>query len=233
MPAADPRPRRSRLGLALAVLLPALIAAGAVLWLGTREEDDAPATATARGTQAPRTLGARASRALRPVVATEGQAGVRGNDLEDLAGGVRPAVPDRIAIPAARVDTVVDAVGTGPGGAIRVPSLGRAGWYEGGARPGEPGRAVVIGHLDTKRGPGLFARVPSLRNGADIRITDRRGRVHDFLVVGRAQVPKDRFPTGEVYGGSGRPVLVLVTCGGPYDRETGYRDNILVYARAA
>ena len=48
------------------------------------------------------------------MVATSGRGGVRGNDLEDLAGGVRPAVPDRIAIPAARVDTVVDAVGTGP-----------------------------------------------------------------------------------------------------------------------
>ena len=233
MPAAEDPPRRSRLGLALAVLVPALIAAGAVLWLGTRDRDEAPAPVTAQGAQSPRTLGARASRSLRPVVATAGRGGVRGNDLEDLAGGVRPAVPDRIAIPAARVDTVVDAVGTDRGGAIRVPSLGRAGWYDGGPRPGEPGRAVIIGHLDTERGPGLFARVPSLRTGEGIRITDRRGRVHDYLVVGRAQVRKDRFPTQEVYGGSGRPVLVLVTCGGPYDRETGYRDNILVYAKAA
>ncbi len=233
MPAAETRPRRSRLGLALAVLLPALIAAGAVLWLGARDDDEPSPPATAKRTETPRTLGARASRSLRPVVATEGRGGVRDNELEDLAGGVRPAVPDRIAIPAAHVDTVVDAVGTGPGGAIRVPSLGRAGWYDGGPRPGEPGRTVIIGHLDTKRGPGLFARVPSLRTGEDIRITDRRGRVHDYRVVGRAQVRKDRFPTQEVYGGSGRSVLVLVTCGGPYDQETGYRDNILVYARAA
>lgn len=233
MPAADPAPRRSRLGLALAVLLPALIAAGAVLWLGTRENDEPAPPATAKRTETPRTLGARASRGLRPVVATAGRGGVRGNELEDLAGGVRPAVPDRIAIPGARVDTVVDAVGTGSGGAIRVPSLGRAGWYQGGPRPGEPGRAVIIGHLDTKRGPGLFARVPSLRTGQDIQITDRRGRVHDYRVVGRAQVRKDRFPTEEVYGGSGRTALVLVTCGGPYSEGQGYRDNILVYARAA
>ena len=110
------------------------------------------------------------------------------------------------------------------GGAIRVPSLGRAGWFEGGPRPGEPGRAVIIGHLDTKRGPGLFARVPALRA--------RRGH-HDHRPAratctlpggrARAQVRKDRFPTEEVYGGSARPVLVLVTCGGPYDqgRATG------------
>ena len=166
------------------------------------------------------------------MVATAGRAGVRGNDLEDLAGGVRPAVPDRIAIPGARVDTVVDAVGTGHRGAIRVPSLGRAGWYDGGPRPGEPGRAVIIGHLDTKRGPGLFARVPSLRPGDAIRITDRRGRLHGYQVIGSARVRKDRFPTEAVYGGTGGSALVLITCGGPYDPDDGYRDNVLVYARA-
>jgi len=232
VPATDPPSRRSRLGLALAVLLPALIAAGAVLWLGGRDGGDTAAPASAARSQAPRTLGARASRALRPVVATTGRAGVRGNDLEDLAGGVRPAVPDRISIPGARVDTVVDAVGTGPMGAIRVPSLGRAGWYDGGPRPGEPGRAVIIGHLDTKRGPGLFARVPALRPGDAISITDRRGRLYGYQVIGSARVRKDRFPTKDVYGGGGGSALVLITCGGPYDPDEGYRDNVLVYARA-
>ncbi len=235
MPAADPRPRRSRLGLALAVTVPALLAAAAVLWIGAAQSKDPPRppAATVRSDSTPRTLGARASRSLRPVVATSGHSGVRGNDLEDLAGGVRPAVPDRIAIPAAHVDTVVDAVDTDRGGAIRVPSLGRAGWYDGGARPGEPGRAVIIGHLDTQRGPGLFARVPRLRDGEAIKLTDRRGQVRTYRVVGRAQVRKDRFPTEEVYGGGGRSALVLVTCGGPYTEGQGYRDNILVYARAA
>jgi sortase (surface protein transpeptidase) len=110
--------------------------------------------------------------------------------------------------------------------------VGVAGWFSGGPRPGERGRAVVIGHLDRRRGPGLFARVPRLRPGAPITITDRAGDVHRFRVVGGAQVKKDRFPTGEVYGRAARPVLVLVTCGGPFRRGHGYRDNVLVYARA-
>jgi hypothetical protein len=36
-----------------------------------------------------------------------------------------------------------------------------------------------------------------------------------------------------VYGDADAPVLVLVTCGGDYDPERGYSDNVLVYARAA
>ena len=51
--------------------------------------------------------------------------------------------------------------------------------------------------------------------------------------MGGAQVQKARFPTESVYGGGRRPVLVLVTCGGPYVEGRGYRDNVLLYARAA
>ena len=111
--------------------------------------------------------------------------------------------------------------------------MGRAGWFRGGPRPGEAGRSVIIGHLDTKSGPGLFARVPDLLPGTVVSVTDRRGDVWEYNVVGAAQVPKDRFPAEDVYGGSARPVLVLITCGGPFTEGEGYRDNVLVYARPA
>jgi sortase (surface protein transpeptidase) len=116
---------------------------------------------------------------------------------------------------------------------IEVPPAGWAGWYSGGARPGEPGRAVVIGHFDTSEGAGVFERVPSLDRGALIEVTDDRGDVHSYRVVGVTQVRKQRFPTRAVYGHSRNPVLVLVTCGGPYVAGRGYRDNVLVYARSA
>jgi hypothetical protein len=92
---------------------------------------------------------------------------------------------------------------------------------------------VVIGHLDSRSGPGLFALLPGVRDGTDVKVTDEAGEVHRFKVVGKAQVPKATFPSSAVYGPSSRPVLVLITCGGPYSESTGYRDNVLVYARAA
>ena len=238
-PEAARRPRRRwfRAGLATAIVVPAAIAAGAVLWLAADEEstvepDGRAAAELAKEAEAPRTLGPRATRSLRPILARRGRSGVQSIPLEGIEGGVRPAPPQRIAIPDAGVETVIDPVGTRKG-EIEVPELGRAGWFEGGPRPGETGRAVVIGHLDTKRGPGLFARVPRVPVGAGVRITDRRGDVHRYEVVGRVQVRKDRFPTAQVYGGAASPVLVLVTCGGPYTEGRGYRDNVLLYARAA
>jgi sortase family protein len=231
------RPSARFVALLLAsVLVPASLAAGAVLLLAN-SDGDAPPRATgsvsdlAREASAPRTLGAAVTRSLRPVLAERGRAGVQPSPLEPIEGGVRPAPPDRISIPAAHLDTVVEPVGTREG-QIEVPGIGKAGWYDGGARPGEPGRAVIIGHLDTKRGPGLFARIPTLEKGARIEVTDRRGDVRAFTVVGSAQIEKSRFPTDEVYGGAGRPSLVLVTCGGPFSEETGYRDNVLVFARS-
>jgi len=92
---------------------------------------------------------------------------------------------------------------------------------------------VIIGHLDTRRGPGLFARVPGLERGSAIAVTDRRGTEHRYTVIGTAQVEKAHFPADEVYGGAKAPVLVLVTCGGPFVEGKGYRDNVLLYARAA
>jgi len=169
---------------------------------------------------------------LRAVIAQPGTAGLRVDPLERLTGGLRPATPARISIPAARVDAPVDEVRVRRG-AIEVPKLGRAGWLEVGPRPGEPGRAVIIGHLDTRQGPGLFARVPKLKPRHDIAVVDARGGVHRYEVVGSAQVEKRSFPAKAVYGTSRRPVLVLITCGGPYLPGRGYRDNVLVYARAA
>jgi hypothetical protein len=142
----------------------------------------------------------------------------------------RPASPRWISIPAAGVAARVESVAARRG-VLRVPAVGVAGWYRGGPRPGEAGRAVVIGHLDTKTGPGLFARVARLVPGATVSITDARGDVWSYDVVGAAQVHKDDFPAEQVYGGSANPVLVLITCGGPFSEEEGYRDNVLVYAR--
>lgn len=169
---------------------------------------------------------------LRPVIAAPGRAGFEPPALESLDGGIRPAEPARISIPAANVDATIEPVRATRRG-IEVPDVGRAGWLDAGPRPGEAGRSVVIGHLDSGTGPGIFARLPRVPAGTRIDVTDRRGEVHSYRVVGAAEVDKRDFPNESVYGASANPVLVLITCGGPYEEGRGYRDNVLVYARGA
>jgi len=229
--------QRSWRGLAAAAIVPGVTAAAIVLLTAGDSRPSVPtgpsAPALARLADLPplRVRIPPQPRSLNPVVPVEGRIGVRVNRLQKIAGGIRPAPPGRIRIPDADVDAGIQAVHARSDG-IEVPPPGWAGWYAGGARPGEPGRAVVIGHFDTTDGPGVFERVPSLDRGERIDITDNRGTVYTYRVVGVTRVHKSRFPTRAVYGPSQHPVLVLVTCGGPY--EAGhYRDNVLVYARSA
>ena len=220
------------MGLALAVVLPAVFAGGAVMLAG----GSAPAGVEGAGTPAALARAAElparaAGTPLRPLAPARGAARLGPQRLERVDGGIRPAPPARIAIPAAGVDAGVQPVAARDG-VLQVPAVGTAGWYSGGPRPGEPGRAVVIGHLDSRRGPGLFARVPKLPPGTPVTVTDARGAVHAYRVVGGAQVRKKNFPARDVYGHSDRSVLVLVTCGGPWTGKNGYRDNVLLYARS-
>lgn len=237
-----PRPksprRRTRRGIAAAALLPGVAAAALVLVLsggrnGPEVKTDLTAPALAQlADLSPAVAVPRQPETLHPVIPVEGRVGIRVDDLEPIAGGIRPAPPGRIQIPEAGVDAGVEAVQASRKG-LEVPPQGWAGWYDAGPRPGEPGRAVLIGHLDSVRGPGVFARVPALEEGSKINVTDNRGQVHRYRVVGLTQVKKVSFPTDAVYGHSRNPVLVLVTCGGPFVEGRGYRDNILVYARSA
>jgi LPXTG-site transpeptidase (sortase) family protein len=159
------------------------------------------------------------------------RAKLRVDPAKPIADGPRQAAPVHVAIPSAGIEAPVVPVHGGSEG-VEVPPPERVGWYDGGPRPGEPGRAVLIGHRDSKTGPAVFTNLPSAGAGMAMQVTDAAGEVHRYEVVGTARVEKGRFPSADVFGTSEGSVLVLVTCGGPYDPDAGYRDNFLTYARA-
>ena len=159
------------------------------------------------------------------------QAGLPYVDLEPPSRTRRPARPLGISIPAAGVEGPVDSV-RAVAGQLEIPPPGRAGWYRGGPRPGEPGRAVIVSHVDSQAGPALFAGLRTLRRRTRILVEDRRGGIHRFRLVRRLQIEKSRFRRHLVSAPSARPTLVLITCGGPFTPGEGYRDNLILYARA-
>jgi hypothetical protein len=60
------------------------------------------------------------------------------------------------------------------------------------------------------------------------------GTTARFTVTAVDRYPKDRFPTGAVYGPTPRAELRLVTCGGDFDPHRGsYTDNVVVTALPA
>jgi sortase (surface protein transpeptidase) len=142
----------------------------------------------------------------------------------------------RLKIPAIGVDTGLQRLGREQDGTVEVPTGPReweeAGWYEGGTRPGDPGSAVILGHVDSRRdGPAVFFRLRELRRGDQIKVVRADGSTVRFSVDRTEQYPKSRFPTDDVYYPTLTPELRLVTCGGEFDTSIGhYKSNVIVFA---
>ncbi len=106
-----------------------------------------------------------------------------------------------IAIPSLDLSGPLDELGVADDGELLAPDdPARAGWYAGGVVPGDLGPAIIGGHVDSRRGPGVFFALRSLRPGDVVEITRSDGRVARFAVSRVQQVAKDRFPTAAVYG---------------------------------
>ena len=142
--------------------------------------------------------------------------------------------PVRLRAPDIDVDAAVIPLGLEPDGTLEVPQgFSETGWYTAGPEPGEPGPAVIAGHVDSKRVPAVFFRLRELRPGAIVEVDGEDGSTVRFSVDRIERHPKDQFPTDMVYGLSDEVVLRLVTCGGTFDRSSGhYRDNVIVFATA-
>ncbi|MFG1745145.1 class F sortase [Micromonospora chalcea] len=145
--------------------------------------------------------------------------------------------PVRLAVPAIKVNAPVTPVGQAKDGSVDVPPLtehDQTGWYDRGAVPGDPGRAIIVGHVDTKSGPAVFYRLRSLKTGARIQVTRADRSVVTFKVDSVEYFDKSNLPAARVYGDSGPAELRLITCGGEWvGGRTGYQDNVIVFASLA
>jgi hypothetical protein len=156
---------------------------------------------------------------------------------------VRPAAaepprapePVSIRIPAAGIDTALERLRVDRKGVLQPPrDPGLAGWFAIGTRPGEIGPAVIAGHVDSRSGPAVFARLKNVRNGdlVEIRRADRS--LVRFRIVERRHFARDDFPAETVYGPTPDRALRLITCAGRYRAGGyGYADNLVVTAVAA
>jgi sortase (surface protein transpeptidase) len=151
--------------------------------------------------------------------------------------GIDPSptsVPTHLDIPRIGVHTDVIPLGLNSDGTVMVPPAdpqAPAGWYRHLASPGEPGPAVLLGHVDSYQGPAVFHRLSDLVPGDSISVARADGRTVVFTVRSVQNYPKTSFPTDAVYGSTAAPVLRLITCGGAFDRvHRTYLSNVVVYA---
>ena len=145
---------------------------------------------------------------------------------------VARSVPVAVRIPVLGLAVWLTELGLNADGTVAVPtSVQVPGWFSPGPSPGQIGSAVILGHVDSSQGPGVFFKLRTLQPGEQIEVNLADGVVATFRVTSVVQYQKTAFPDQKVYGSNGSSELQLVTCGGAFDPQTGhYLSNIVVYS---
>jgi sortase (surface protein transpeptidase) len=141
------------------------------------------------------------------------------------------SVPLTLRIPAIGVAVPLGSLGLDLDGTVQVPTTAQqAGWFRLGPTPGQIGSAVILGHVDSYLGPGVFFELRTLAAGDQVVVDLSDGVTATFTVDAVSIYLKGQFPAQRVYGSHGSSALQLVTCGGVFDHQTGsYLSNIVVY----
>jgi len=153
----------------------------------------------------------------------------------DQQGPVPIAAPVTLRIPDHDVVSRIVPVGVDQGtGELSVPAdPAQVGWYQFGAAPGAPGAAVLAGHVDWKGQPGAFIHLDDVQPGERIEVDLGDGTSHAFVVAETHLIPKTELPP-DLFARTGPAKLVLITCGGEFDRSVRrYKQNVVVVATPA
>ncbi len=215
----SPSSGRARwLGAALAVI--AALAGATLLVVGLLHQKSAPAPR-------PEAAGV----VLAPPA---GQTGTTDPAAQPATAGLPRSAPTAIAIPSIGVRSGLEHLGENPDHSIEVPhSFQSAGWFADSVTPGQNGPMVILGHVDSHSGPGIFFRLGDLRPGDLVVVPRADGRQVSYRITGVREYAKDDFPTLTVYANTPVPTIRLITCGGQFDQATGhYKSNVIAYGQA-
>jgi hypothetical protein len=147
-----------------------------------------------------------------------------------------PALPLQLRIGSIAVDAPVVPVGLEPNGAMEIPEdVREIGWYDPdglGVRPGTTGTAVFASHVDSRsQGRGVLFELRQMRIGDTFEIDLEDGTTQTWRITEVAQIPKASMPLTDIFTWAGPSRVVIITCGGEFDRaRRSYVDNIVVYA---
>jgi hypothetical protein len=148
------------------------------------------------------------------------------------AGLRPPSLPSQLRIDKLGIVSSFEHVGLTASGAMAAPyGWNNVAWYQRGAIPGEPGNAVVAGHLDAPGGvPAIFWNLRYLVPGDRVTVITEAGYELVFQVTRVEQVYVNNAPMSEIFGITNQRNLNLITCAGFWNSSMGmYDQRLIVY----
>lgn len=125
-------------------------------------------------------------------------------------------------------------VGVKPNNELVAPNnIHNVGWYDGSAKPGSNGTALLDAHVHGPTMPGAFYNIHKLTEGDTIEIEMGDGRKFNYTVVSSETKPSQEVDMSKAMKSivKGKNGLNLITCGGQYNRDTNsYEERVVVYA---
>ncbi len=147
------------------------------------------------------------------------------------------AKPTNVRIPKIEAESTLVEAGLDKNKSIEVPPVEQpmqAAWYKYSQVPGDAGPAILLGHVDGNKKPGIFYKLHELKTGDEIFVKREDGKELRFVTTRTEQVPKEKLPEDAIYGTTQESELRLITCGGVFDKAAhSYKDNVIVYAKLA
>ncbi len=147
-----------------------------------------------------------------------------------------PGAPKRLIIPAIGVNAYIQSVGMWwkDPTEIGIPTnFTDVAWYNGGPKPGEPGSAVIDGHLDGATvAQAVFFDLDKLQPGDMVQIVDSDGKTLNFKVTATKLYDYNASTTEIFAGDSSKVRLNLITCAGDWIKVNGanmYNKRVVVF----
>lgn len=153
--------------------------------------------------------------------------------------------PTRIYIPSLHIDAPIMPVGLDRYGAMETPGAGHpasdpiwntAFWWKLGTPPGQPGNAVLAGHVDRSDGSrAVFWNLHQMQPGDHISITNQSGQTLTFQVTSLESFTNpDGGPNDpviqRVFGPASTANLNLITCYGVWI-GTEFNKRLVIFSR--
>ena len=128
-------------------------------------------------------------------------------------------------------DAPIRDVGVEPNGEMEIPGATEVGWYRWSPTPGAAGSSVLAAHIAFNGRDGVFRNLDDLEVGERFTVRYDDGSEREFEITEKAQYDKEELPFDRVFSKTGEPSVVLITCGGDFNRGlNSYEDNVVVYA---
>jgi LPXTG-site transpeptidase (sortase) family protein len=139
--------------------------------------------------------------------------------------------PARLLIPRIGVNATIEARGLDANRNMQVPKdFHDVAWYDLGPTPGEPGNALMNGHVNWWTGSAVFTRLSELRPGDKVVVVRRDGTRLSFKVTAR-RIVLANARIASLFAPSPVATLTLITCTGAWDsRNMSDTHRLLVSA---